>query len=37
LEYGGNRSIRFKPEPDPDTPAIRHCIAIALTWHRRKK
>ena len=37
LRYGGNRSILLDAgEKLPET-ALRHCIALALTYHARKK
>jgi Domain of unknown function (DU1801) len=37
LEFGGNRSLLFNAsDPVPDA-ALRHCIALALTYHRRKR
>ena len=37
LEIGGQRSILLDAgEPPPDQP-LRHCIALALTYHRRKR
>jgi hypothetical protein len=37
LEIGGQRSILLDAdEPPPDLP-LRHCIALALTYHRRKR
>jgi hypothetical protein len=36
LSYGGNRSILFRAgEPLPE-PELRHCIALALTYHAGK-
>ncbi|WP_421726447.1 DUF1801 domain-containing protein [Bauldia sp.] len=37
LTYEGNRAILFDANrPVPETP-LRHCIAMALTYHARKK
>jgi len=36
LTYGGNRSILFDLDEDIDEAALSHCIALALTYHRRK-
>ncbi|MEO1223327.1 MAG: DUF1801 domain-containing protein [Pseudomonadota bacterium] len=37
LTYGGNRSILLDASnPLPEAP-LRHCIALALTYHSRKK
>ena len=37
LSYGGNRSILLETtDPLPEAP-LRHCIALALTYHSRKK
>ncbi len=37
LTYGGNRSILLDTSsPLPEAP-LRHCIALALTYHSRKK
>ena len=37
LEFGGNRSLLFNADdPVPDA-ALRHCVALALTYHRRKR
>lgn len=36
LTFIGNREIRFPlGQPVPDAP-VRHCIAMALTYHQRK-
>ncbi len=39
LRYGGNRSILLDAAADPPEAALRHCVALALTYHlnRRKK
>ena len=37
LSYGGNRSILVNSENDiPETP-LRHCVALALTYHLNKR
>lgn len=36
LTYGGNRSVHFRADA-PIPEAVRHLIAMALTYHRRKK
>jgi len=36
LRYEGNRSIVLR-NVDVDEAALRHCIALALTYHARKK
>ena len=37
LSYGGNRSILLNAEDDIPEPALRHCVALALTYHLRKR
>ena len=39
LAYGGNRSILLDAADDPPEAALRHCVALALTYHltRRKR
>ncbi|WP_424993275.1 DUF1801 domain-containing protein [Oceaniradius stylonematis] len=37
LAFEGNRAIVLPAGEPVDEAAIRHCIALALTWHRRKK
>jgi hypothetical protein len=37
LSYGGNRSIVLNAEDDIPEPALRHCLALALTYHLRKR
>lgn len=37
LAYDGNRCVRFSAEEDPSEEILRHCIALALTYHHRKK
>ena len=36
LEIGGQRSILFDVDRPPPDDALRHCIALALTYHQRK-
>jgi len=35
--YGGNRSILFNANDKLPEPALRHCIALALTYHLNKR
>ena len=37
LSYGGNRSILLDAEDDIPETALRHCVALALTYHLRKR
>jgi len=37
LSYGGNRSILLNAEDDVPEPALRHCVALALTYHLNKR
>jgi hypothetical protein len=37
FSYGGNRSILLNAEDDPCEPALRHCVALALTYHLNKR
>lgn len=37
LEFEGNRAIVLKSGQEYDAPAVKHCIALALTYHRRKR
>jgi hypothetical protein len=37
LRYGGNRSILLDASEKLPEAALRHCIALALTYHARKK
>jgi hypothetical protein len=37
LAYGGNRSILLDAGRDPPEAILRHCIALALTYHSRKR
>ena len=37
FKYGGNRSIIFDEDDDIPVQALRDCIALALTYHLRKK
>jgi hypothetical protein len=36
LTYQGNRSILFDLDKTIDEAALKHCIALALTYHQRK-
>ena len=36
FHYGGNRSIIFGLDDEIPVDALRHCIALALTYHRWK-
>jgi hypothetical protein len=36
FRYEGNRSIVFGANERVDEDALRHCISLALTYHRRK-
>jgi len=35
--YGGNRSVIFDVDDDIPEPALRHCVALALTYHLNKR
>jgi hypothetical protein len=37
LRYGGNRSILLDAADKLPEPALRHCVALALTYHLRKR
>lgn len=37
LRYEGKRAVVFDLRKDPPKEALRHCIALALTYHQRKK
>jgi uncharacterized protein DUF1801 len=37
MTYGGNRSIIFNLDDDIPEPALRHCVALALTYHLNKR
>jgi hypothetical protein len=37
LKLRGNRSLHLRDGETIETPALCHCIALALTYHRRKK
>src|SRR3981189_1660667 len=37
MRYGGNRSILLNAEDDLPEPALRHCLALALTYHLTKR
>src|SRR6202790_4245176 len=36
FSYGGNRSILLNAADDVAEPALRHCVALALTYHLNK-
>ena len=37
FSYGGNRSILLNAEDEVAEPALRHCLALALTYHLNKR
>lgn len=37
FRFEGNRALLFDAENPPPEDALRHCIALALTYHARKK
>jgi hypothetical protein len=37
LSYGGNRSIILNTEDAIPEPALRHCVALALTYHLNRR
>ena len=37
LRYGGNRSILLNVAEELPEPALRHCVALALTYHLNKR
>jgi hypothetical protein len=37
LSYGGNRCILLDAKKDVPEAALRHCVALALTYHLRKR
>ena len=37
LHYGGNRSILLDAQDGIHEPALRHCVALALTYHLNKR
>ena len=37
LTYGGNRSIILDTAEKIAEPALRHCVALALTYHLNKR
>jgi hypothetical protein len=37
LTYGGNRSVIFNADDDVPKEALRHCVALALTYHLNKR
>src|ERR1700692_2013347 len=37
LSYGGNRSILLNAQDEVPEAALRHCVALALTYHLNKR
>jgi len=37
FSFGGNRSILLNARDEIDHPALRHCLALALTYHLNKR
>jgi hypothetical protein len=37
LTYGDNRSVIFNADDDVPEEALRHCVALALTYHLNKR
>ncbi len=37
MRYGGNRSILLDAGVEIPEAALRHCVALALTYHLKKK
>ena len=37
LAFGGNRSILLDADKPSPNEALRHCIALALTYHQKKR
>ena len=37
LRYGGNRSIVLNAQDDLPEPPLRHCVALALTYHLNRR
>jgi hypothetical protein len=37
FNYGGNRSILLNAADEVSEPALRHCVALALTYHLNKR
>ena len=37
LSYSGNRAILLDAKEKLPEPALRHCVALALTYHQRRK
>src|SRR5207253_9214977 len=37
LNYDGNRSVLLDAADDLPKPALRHCVALALTYHLNKR
>jgi Domain of unknown function (DU1801) len=36
FKFGGNRSLLFAGDAEIPAPSLRHCVALALTYHLRK-
>lgn len=36
LEFEGHRCVKFSIQDQPQVDAIKHCIALTLTYHRHK-
>ena len=37
LTFDGNRCLRFRVDEEPPEDVLRHCIALARTYHRNKR
>jgi hypothetical protein len=37
MSFSGNRSIILNAEDEVPEPALRHCLALALTYHLKKR
>ena len=37
LSFDGKRCVEFDIDDDPPDEVVRHCIELALTYHRRKR
>lgn len=37
LRYEGKRAIHFRADEQIDEAAVRHCVALALTYHAQKR
>ncbi len=37
FSYGGNRSILLNAQDEVPESALRHCVALALTYHLTKR